>query len=85
MADLAYESGTVAKMTDRFLHADAHPSGTTNDGRRRMSFKLKSSTTLAFYCVSLVIVQKSTPRVIDTNILPAGHLGGEGGGPSERG
>ena len=48
-----------------------------------MSFQLKSSTTLAFYCVSLVIVQKSTPRVIDTNILPAGHLGGEGGDPSE--
>jgi hypothetical protein len=66
VADVAYDLGTVAKMTDHFLHADAHPSGTTSDGRKRMSFHLKSSTTLAFYCVSLVIVQKSTPRVIDT-------------------
>jgi hypothetical protein len=24
VADVAYDLGTVAKMTDRFLHADAH-------------------------------------------------------------
>ena len=37
VADVAYDLGTVAKITDRFLHADAHPSGTTTDKRRRMS------------------------------------------------